>query len=63
MASFIVKCRPEIATQGDKIKEEAQAAFDKNVNDEREIEERVNAWKRSNKKWLKCKKKEKGNEK
>ena len=29
MASFIVKCRPEIAIQGDKIKEEAQAALEK----------------------------------
>ena len=63
MASFIVECRPEVATQGDKIKEEAQAAFDKSVKDEREIEEKLNAWKRSNKKWLKRKKKEKGKEK
>ena len=57
IASFMVKCRPEIATQGDKIKEEAQAAFEKSVKDEGEIEEKVNAWKRSNKKWLKRRKK------
>ena len=56
MASFIVECRPEVATQGDKIKEEAQEALEKSVKDEEELEEKVNAWKRANKKWLKRKK-------
>ena len=43
MANFIVKSRPEIAIQGDKIKEKAQAALEKCVKDEGETEEKVNA--------------------
>ena len=63
MASFIVRTRPEVPIQGDKIKEEAQAALEKCVKDEGETEEKVNAWKKTNRKWLKRKKKEKGKEK
>ena len=50
MASYIVECRPGVATEGDKIKTEAQEALDKSVKDEEELEEKVNAWKRANKK-------------
>ena len=51
MASFIVRTRPEVPTQGDKIKEEAQAALDKCEKDEVETEEKVNQWKKNNRKW------------
>ena len=37
--------------------------MEKSVKDEEELEEKVSAWKRANKKWLKRKKKEKGKEK
>ena len=63
MANFIVKSRPEIAIQGDKIKEEAQAALDKCEKDEVETEEKVNQWKKNNRKWLKRKRKDRGKEK
>ena len=55
MASFIVRTRPEVPIQGDKIKEEAQAALDKCEKDEVETEEKVNQWKKNNRKWLKRK--------
>ena len=63
MASFIVRTRPEVPIQGDKIKEEAQAARDKCKKDEVETEEKVNQWKKNNRKWLKRKKKDRGKEK
>ena len=47
MVSFIVRTRPEVPTQGDKIKEEAQVALD-----EVETEEKVNQWKNNNRKLL-----------
>ena len=57
MASYGVECRPGVETEGDKIKKEAQEALEKSVKDEEELEEIVSAWKRANKKWLKCRKK------
>ena len=63
MASFIVRTRPEVPIQGDKIKEEAQAALDKCEKDEVDTEEKVNQWKKNNRKWLKRKKKDRGKEK
>ena len=63
MASFIVRTRPEVPIQGDKIKEESEAARDKCKKDEVETEEKVNQWKKNNRKWLKRKKKDRGKEK
>ena len=45
MASLIIRERPEIAVKGDRIKEEAQQAREKNVKDQKEISEKVAQWK------------------
>jgi len=63
MASYIVECRPGAATETDKIKREAKEAFKKSVKDEEGLEEKISAWRRANKKWLRNKKKDKAKEK
>ena len=63
MASYIVECRPGVATETDKIKREAKEALDKSVKDEEELEEKIIVWRRANKKWLRHKKKDKAKEK
>ena len=58
MTSFIITTHPDIPIQGDKIKEDAKAARDKCDKDEVETEEKVNQWKKKNRKWLKKMKKD-----
>ena len=56
MASYIVEYRPGVATETDRIKREAKEALEKSVKDEEELEEKISAWRRANKKWLRHKK-------
>ena len=50
MATYIVDCRPGVATETDKIKREAKEALHKSVKNEEELEEKISAWRKVNRK-------------
>ena len=63
MANYIVDCRPGVAIETDKIKREAKEALHKSVKNEEELEEKISAWRKANRKWLRPKKKDKAKKK
>ena len=63
MANYILDCRPAVAIETDKLKRDAREAFNKSVKDEEDLEEKMSTWKKSNRKWLRPKKKDKTKEK
>ena len=60
MANYIMDVRPGVAVESCKLKRDAKEALDKSVKDEEAVEEKVATWKRTNRKWLRPKKKRKG---
>ena len=63
MANYILDCRPGVAIERDKLKRDAREALNKSVKDEEDLEEKMSTWKKSNRKWLRPKKKDKTKEK
>ena len=62
MANYILDCRP-VAIESDILKRDAREALNKVVKDEEDLEEKMDTWRRSNRKWLRPKKKDKTKEK
>ena len=63
MANYIMNVRSGVAVESCKLKRDAKEALDKSVKDEEAVEEKVATWKRTNRKWLPPKKKDKTKEK
>ena len=63
MTNYIMDCRPGVAIETDKLKRDAREALNKSVKDEEDLEEKMSTWKKSNRKWLRPKKKDKTKEK
>ena len=59
MANYILECSSNVPIQSDKLKKYAREALNKIEKDEADWEENVDSWRRSNRKWLRPKKKEK----
>ena len=63
MANYIIECRPGVPIKLDKLKKDAMEALNKVEKDEADLEEKMDTRRRSNRKWLRPKKKDKTKEK